>query len=421
MHVSRTNRRLDKTLRALSSGLPSARHVGLVLVMVAAAVLLALPTVTTAQAAAGDATGKPTIVGSVFQEQTLTADVSNIADADGFDIDAVSYQWMRTDGTTDTDILGATSSTYTLVKDDAGKALKVRVSFVDHGDNAETLTSEATDTVTDTLWSATLTVGGRSGSPGYDSYLADHAYIAGGSLSPSTFSLGEVSYSVRYLYVAHDNWHGNWEVRFSLNGIDKRLPSGLVLTDGASSVEIDDGYFDSLDLYGGYSIYTIRVAKDSWNWTAGETLTVSLKRFEDPDLESSGWAWLPTPPTTGSDDLYGNTPAEATKLRRGYTAYEAPLTGEIEPSDDVDWFRIKIDELSAGRVHIYANQVLQPSWDYFRFALFRSDGTCATRLCQLRGGAAVGFVVALEPGSYYLRVTAMENPLPREQYTKREY
>ena len=363
-------------------------------------------------------TGVPAITGSVFQEQTLTADVSGIADADGFDADAVSYQWMRTDGTTDTDIPGATASTYTLVKDDAGKAIKVRVTFVDHGDSTETLTSEATDTVTDTLWSATLTVGGRSGSPGYDSGLADHAYIAESSLSPSTFSLGEVSYSVRYLYVAHDNWHGNWEVTFGLNGIDKRLPSGLVLTDGDSSVEIDDGYFDSLGLYGGYSIYTIRVASDTWNWTAGETLTVSLKRFEDPNLLSPGWAWLPPPPTTGSDDLYGNTPAEATKLRGGNNR---KLTGDIEPNGDVDWFRIKIDDLSAGRVRIYAKQRIEPYTEYFRFALFRSDGTCVTRLCQLYGGAFEGFVAPLEPGSYYLRVTARESPLSRSFFTKREY
>ena len=48
--------------------------------------------------------------------ETLTADVSAIVDADGLpEPDAFSYQWIRHDGTIDTEITGATDSTYTLV------------------------------------------------------------------------------------------------------------------------------------------------------------------------------------------------------------------------------------------------------------------------------------------------------------------
>ena len=53
------------------------------------------------------------------------------------------YQWMRTD----TDIQGATGSSYTAVDADEGKRLKVRVSFTDDAGNAESLTSAATDAV----------------------------------------------------------------------------------------------------------------------------------------------------------------------------------------------------------------------------------------------------------------------------------
>ena len=54
---------------------------------------------------------------------------------------------MPNDGTADTDITDATDSTYTLVADDEGKTIKVRVSFTDDGGYAESLTSTATDIV----------------------------------------------------------------------------------------------------------------------------------------------------------------------------------------------------------------------------------------------------------------------------------
>ena len=91
------------------------------------------------------ATGAPTISGTTQVGKTLTANVSAIEDADGLpELDEFSYQWIRHDGTTDTDIAGATDSTYTLVEEDAGNAIKVRVSFTDGARNPEELTSEAT-------------------------------------------------------------------------------------------------------------------------------------------------------------------------------------------------------------------------------------------------------------------------------------
>ena len=53
---------------------------------------------------------------------------------------------METDST-EADISGATSSTYTLVAADEGKTIKVKVSFTDDASNPETLTSAATATV----------------------------------------------------------------------------------------------------------------------------------------------------------------------------------------------------------------------------------------------------------------------------------
>ena len=62
---------------------------------------------------------------------TLTADTSGIADDDGLDNVSFTDQWISNDGSTDSEIGGATGSTYTLASDDVGKTIKVRVSFTD--------------------------------------------------------------------------------------------------------------------------------------------------------------------------------------------------------------------------------------------------------------------------------------------------
>ena len=86
------------------------------------------------------ATGQPTISGTAQVGETLTADTSGIADADGLDNVSFSYQWIADDS----DIAGATGSTYTLAAADEGKVVKVRVRFTDDRGHAETLTSTAT-------------------------------------------------------------------------------------------------------------------------------------------------------------------------------------------------------------------------------------------------------------------------------------
>ena len=93
------------------------------------------------------ATGSPTITGTAQVGETLTADTSGIVDSDGLTNVSYSYQWIRNDGNSDSDITDATGSTYTLVAGDEGKTIKVKVTFTDDADNDETLTSAATGTV----------------------------------------------------------------------------------------------------------------------------------------------------------------------------------------------------------------------------------------------------------------------------------
>ena len=83
--------------------------------------------------------------------ETLTASTSGISDSDGLTNASFTYQWLADD----TAISGATTSTYTPVAGDAGKAIKVAVSFTDDAGNAETLTSAATTAVTQPPLTAT--------------------------------------------------------------------------------------------------------------------------------------------------------------------------------------------------------------------------------------------------------------------------
>ncbi len=93
------------------------------------------------------ATGQPAISGTALVGETLTADTSGIADEDGLDSVSYSYQWISNDGSADSEIGGATGSTYILASDDVGKTIKVRVSFTDDRGHQEELTSAATDAV----------------------------------------------------------------------------------------------------------------------------------------------------------------------------------------------------------------------------------------------------------------------------------
>ena len=90
-----------------------------------------------------EATGAPTISGTARVGETLTASTSGITDADGLNNVSFNYQWI----TGESDMAGATSSTYQIDDADVGKTIKVRVTFTDDADNEESVTSAATATV----------------------------------------------------------------------------------------------------------------------------------------------------------------------------------------------------------------------------------------------------------------------------------
>ena len=91
------------------------------------------------------ATGEPAITGTAQAGQELTAVTTGIMDADGLP-SSFTYQWVRVDadGTSNpADITDATDATYTLTAADAGKKVKVQVSFTDELSGEEERTSAA--------------------------------------------------------------------------------------------------------------------------------------------------------------------------------------------------------------------------------------------------------------------------------------
>ena len=120
------------------------------------------------------ATGQPTIIGTAWVDLPLMADTSAIADGEGIPDGAINYQWIRVDGSTETAVAGATGSAYMLGAADAGRTIKVRVSFADGLGFQESVDSDETAPVLtrsddgDGVWTATMTVGRGTSWRGYD-------------------------------------------------------------------------------------------------------------------------------------------------------------------------------------------------------------------------------------------------------------
>ena len=181
------------------------------------------------------ATGDPTITGTVQVGETLTAATSGIADAQGLTNVAYIYQWLADD----TEITGATASTYTLTADEEGKAIKVKVSFNDDEGNDEERISAATvavaaapatntaatgdPTITGTAQvGETLTAGtsGIADAEGLDNvaytyqWLADDTGITGATASSYTLTEAEEGKAIK-VKVSFNDDDGNDEERTS--------------------------------------------------------------------------------------------------------------------------------------------------------------------------------------------------------------
>ena len=246
------------------------------------------------------ATGAPSIGGTPQVDQTLTADVTGIADEDGLTNVSYSYQWIANDGTTDTDIQDATDSTYTLTDDDAGKTIKVRVSFTDDADHEETLTSAATEVVQQgsNAWSATMTVETRDGFTGYSFWGDPHL----GSLSATEVEWDGKTHYVRFLFLK------DGELRLGLN--EEMFSTGFVLSVGDEEFGSAKAMVDHLG-----ASYRFRWDDPGLGWSDGEEVSVKLVRSDQntPALGAPTIGGTPqvdetlTADTTGVEDADGLT------------------------------------------------------------------------------------------------------------------
>ena len=258
------------------------------------------------------ATGLPTISGTAQVGETLTADVSGIADADGLTNVSYTYQWIASDGATDTDIENATGVSYTPVTADEGKTIRVRVSFTDDANNSETLTSDATAKVpaVDVWWA--------------DMLVVDYGTGAIGAASADLFSNsgGNAGLQAKWL------WYYSPERKLRLAFTDN-VPSisdlTLLVGDVALALQGGDATFSwedvDVDWEDGQTL-TARIVRDLTSAVvalnspatglptiigtaqAGETLTADVSGVNDADgltIISYNYQWIANDGTTDTD------------------------------------------------------------------------------------------------------------------------
>ena len=249
------------------------------------------------------ATGGPGITGSGRVGNTLTADTSDIADADGLANVEYRYHWIRVDGTAET-IVGADEATYVPVTADLGREIKVRVGFFDDVGGVSGLTSApvtifraappavcpalpdlaGTDRVR--LWSGTVTVG--------DVLLLDgrllygHGFTEGslalgaaGGLSDKEFGIGGRAYTVRTGLV------GGEALQLQL---DRRLTDAEVATLAlhvcGEIYAFSEASYSELVPQG--SIATYRWGGIGLDWSGETTQTLHLSKTNSPATGAPG-------------------------------------------------------------------------------------------------------------------------------------
>ena len=254
------------------------------------------------------ATGLPTISGTAQVGETLTADTSGIDDADGLDNVAFSYQWIASDA----DTAGATGDSYTLVEADVGKTLRVRVTFTDRGGYAESLTSEATQAVTNNdsvsntpatglpTISGTAQVGetltadtsGIDDADGLDNvafsyqWIASDADTAGATGDSYTLVEADVGKTLRVRVTFTDR-----------GGYAESLTSEATAAVAAAPTPLTAGFEDVPESHSGEDAFTFRIA-------FSEPISISYKTLRDHSLEVTNGSVTKVKRVNGSSDLW---------------------------------------------------------------------------------------------------------------------
>ncbi|MCZ0936891.1 MAG: SwmB domain-containing protein [Gemmatimonadetes bacterium] len=244
------------------------------------------------------ATGKPAISGAVPQVgQSLTASKGTIDDDDGVP-GTFTYQWVRVDGDTESDISGATSSTYTLSTPDVGKQIRVKMSFTDGEGNDEgplesdpypsrgSVVAGTRACPSDADWCTEMKVEAdvyvtQSGTSNGDYGFSSEGF---GSLADTKVSHGGIDYTVEEIIrtltmTAHFRWD---EIGVRVSG--GALPDGTMLTVAGTTLTV--GANSGASLSAGTDIWDIS-ALSLPAWVQGQEITVSLK-FPSVNTDPTG-------------------------------------------------------------------------------------------------------------------------------------
>ena len=287
------------------------------------------------------ATGAPTISGTAEVGETLTADTSGIADADGLTNASYSYRWIRNDGSSDTDIANAAGSTYTVVAADVDKTIKVKVAFTDDGGNDESLTSPATATVeaapnSPATGAPTITGTAQAGA----TLTADTSGIA------DTDGLTNVSYS--YQWIANDGTSDTdiadaTDSTFSLVAADegKTIKVRVSFTDDAANAEsltsaataavaappvsyiavvVTTDSSDSNNVVSNFTVTWSDADECSTNYNA----YLNILAWARPDRDAGYFTLVDTP---ASQFHLGSTASDGVKITKGLTGVEGGFPG----------------------------------------------------------------------------------------------
>ena len=259
-------------------------------------------------------TGAPTIDDTTPVEgETLTADPSGIADADGLTGATFTWQWIRVSGGTETRIAGATTASYTVVAGDVGAKLKVEASFTDDGGTAETVESAATAAVAAfpevtvasdgdvTEGSAAVFTLTRTGDRAQALDVAYEVTASGRfgvttGAGTATFPAKDATVQVSLATTGDSTHEAHGSVTVTLQA-DAAYDLGA---DAAATATIRDD--DDSPATGAVAI--------TGTPTEGETLTADTSGLTDADgLDNAAWAWQwVRTPSGGSDaDISGAT------------------------------------------------------------------------------------------------------------------
>ena len=271
------------------------------------------------QASNSPATGQPTIIGTLEVGQILTADTSDIVDADGLTKVSHRYQWVANDGDTDADISGATGSTYTLVADDVDKTIKVRVTVTDDVGNETTLTSAATDAVDFAVQQQQASNSPATGQPTITGTL-EVGQILTADTSDIVDADGLTKVSHRYQWVANDgdtdaDISGATGSTYTLvaDDVDKTIKVRVIVTDDAANeTTLTSEATDAVDAAAQPDSPATGQPTISGTAQVGEMLTADTSGIADADGLDNGtysYQWL------GDDtDIAGATSSTYTLL-----------------------------------------------------------------------------------------------------------